>query len=349
MNNREKAYLPFFVARKAIRILGIKSQSEWSYYSKNNRPSNIPSTPQRSYKNRGWSGWKDWLGYEERISSRRKYKVNHDFFKKWSYDMAYILGFWFADGWIRNNRFGIIQHKKDKYLLEQILKTMQSDNILHKNRSSNCYSIEINSIEIVKDIKKLGGKERKSLDVKFPKIPTKYLPDFIRGLWDGDGCISYSKTVGKECYKSSYVCGSKDFVDTMFALLKMKIYGLNGIIYKNNRGIFTIMFGKNDTIRLRDYIYGKGKSNIKLLRKFDKFNDAGEICKIGREKKDFLRYVDAKNVIKNIGLHSVSEWYGYSKARRPSNIPSTPMQYYKDKGWTNWYDWLGKRVGAKEK
>ena len=28
--------------------------------------------------------------------------------------------------------------------------------------------------------------------------------------------------------------------------------------------------------------------------------------------------------------------------KNPPNIPSAPDQTYKDKGWINWPDWLGK-------
>ena len=34
------------------------------------------------------------------MEDKRKYKVDDNFFKTWSSDMAYILGFWFTDGWI---------------------------------------------------------------------------------------------------------------------------------------------------------------------------------------------------------------------------------------------------------
>ena len=35
----------------------------------------------------------------------------------------------------------------------------------------------------------LGGKEKKSLDCHFPKVPNEYLRDFIRGYFDGDGSV----------------------------------------------------------------------------------------------------------------------------------------------------------------
>ena len=57
-------------------------------------------------------------------------KVNKDFFKKWSSNMAYVLGFFSADGYITVNRrggqFWCIQIT-DKKLLEQIKKAIESE------------------------------------------------------------------------------------------------------------------------------------------------------------------------------------------------------------------------------
>jgi hypothetical protein len=43
--------------------LGLKNQKDWFEYCRSGKkPKNIPSNPQRTYKNRGWTSWSDWLG-----------------------------------------------------------------------------------------------------------------------------------------------------------------------------------------------------------------------------------------------------------------------------------------------
>ena len=52
-----------------------------------------------------------------------KYTINEDFFKTWSDDMAYILGFIWSDGCMHGGddyAISITQHKKDKYILKNI-------------------------------------------------------------------------------------------------------------------------------------------------------------------------------------------------------------------------------------
>jgi hypothetical protein len=56
--------LPFAVGRAYVRKLKLRSQKEWYAWSKSGqRPSNIPSRPDETYRNDGWISYPDWLGY----------------------------------------------------------------------------------------------------------------------------------------------------------------------------------------------------------------------------------------------------------------------------------------------
>ena len=128
--SRNKNWLPFEEARSIVRRdatkYGIGSKAEWyEKYVKAHKPSNIPSCPSSTYKCDGWQGWAKWLSTNNQIYGK-KYKQNDNFFSKWSPDMAYVLGLWFADGCISATPssyvFSIGLKKCDKYLLENILK-----------------------------------------------------------------------------------------------------------------------------------------------------------------------------------------------------------------------------------
>jgi len=50
-------------AKKSVHSFNIKSQRQWNEFRKSKKlPKDIPSSPQRTYKNNGWIGWGDWLG-----------------------------------------------------------------------------------------------------------------------------------------------------------------------------------------------------------------------------------------------------------------------------------------------
>ena len=55
------------VAREFVRSLGLENQAEWeSYVNDGNLPDpKIPGKPEKTYQNRGWVDWNDWLGIRE--------------------------------------------------------------------------------------------------------------------------------------------------------------------------------------------------------------------------------------------------------------------------------------------
>lgn len=123
-------------------------------------------------------------------------RVNKDFFKKWSNEMAYVLGFFAADGnMIVNKRGGQFWSIEiiDKDLLEKIRLIIKSGHKISvrvsKNSFQNQYRLQIGSIEMCNDLRKLGFTERKTKNLSLPNIPKKYIGDFIRGYFDGDGNV----------------------------------------------------------------------------------------------------------------------------------------------------------------
>lgn len=65
--NKNRVFLSFKDAREFARFLKLKKQKEWFEYCKSgNRPNNIPSNPQRTYKDKGWISWPDFLGTDQK-------------------------------------------------------------------------------------------------------------------------------------------------------------------------------------------------------------------------------------------------------------------------------------------
>ena len=61
--NYNRKYKSFPEAKKYVQKLKIKNQSGWNTYCKSGKkPINIPATPDRKYKNKGWISWGDFLG-----------------------------------------------------------------------------------------------------------------------------------------------------------------------------------------------------------------------------------------------------------------------------------------------
>lgn len=213
-----------------------------------------------------------------------KYKYNKDFFKIWSDEMAYVLGFWFADGHItKNNKtnssktFGITQSTKDKYILESIKKAIDFNGPVKEEKKSKYPKsyLRIYSQEIYHDIINLGGMERKSSIVNFPDIPEKYIRKFILGFFDGDGSVVISN---KNIIKIIFTGGEKFLEAIKQVFVKFNIVDLQksaGTFYKiksKNNMTYHLDYSGFNAIKILEWIYKDvEKTELYLKRKYSKF------------------------------------------------------------------------------
>jgi hypothetical protein len=73
----KKEWRDFKSAREFARSLGLKGSTEWwTYCDSGNKPDNLPTNPNRTYKNKGWKGFKDFLGNE---IERKNFKEAREF------------------------------------------------------------------------------------------------------------------------------------------------------------------------------------------------------------------------------------------------------------------------------
>src|SRR3989344_3556883 len=108
--------------------------------------------------------------------------------------MAYILGFFAADGYITINRRGgqfWCFQIADKKLLKQIKSIIKADHKISARKTNNntLYRLQIGSIEMCSDLRKLGFSKNKTKSLSVPHIPEKYFSHFVRGYFDGDGSV----------------------------------------------------------------------------------------------------------------------------------------------------------------
>lgn len=207
----------------------------------------------------------------------RKYFLNEDFFQDIDSEIkAYWLGFIFADGFITSKekygqqKFGVAVSQKDIELIEQFKKDIDSTYPItfDTTKKTPLAKLVMSSQKVVNDLKSYGCVEQKSLILQFPKnIPERFLKDFIRGVFDGDGCIKCYQR-GSHLDYSFSIIGTKDMVDNIFKILKC------GGVYKDGRTEKTFYLninGNQQIIQVYKYLY-KDASRF-LKRKKDKFEE----------------------------------------------------------------------------
>ncbi|SOC22491.1 LAGLIDADG DNA endonuclease family protein [Ureibacillus xyleni] len=183
----------------------------------------------------------------------RKHKVNENFFKVWSHEMAWVLGLFVTDGTVNRSHHTIYFAQKDERILRVIARYMEADFVLAPfGKTRNVPLLVINSKEIKQDLTFMGITSNKSLTLPFPKIPEEYLPSFIRGVLDGDGYVD------PKGYMMNITSASKKFASAL--LMIFQSWGLKSYIKeqvsKNGNVIFRVCInGKNDLIKLSKIIY----------------------------------------------------------------------------------------------
>ena len=125
--------------------------------------------------------------------------VNVDFFRRWTPDMAYVLGYFAADGCAVRNQRGshyLRFDSVDRRHLETVRELLGSRHAISLKACSQptwqpCYQLQIGSRRIFMDLERLGFGCRKERRMRLPAIPRAFLADFVRGYFDGDGCVSH--------------------------------------------------------------------------------------------------------------------------------------------------------------
>ena len=211
-------------------------------------------------------------------------KKNEDFFKKWSPEMAYILGFFTADGSMIKNKRGahFIEFQiTDRDLLIKIREALGSNHKItarkRNKRWKTSYRLQVGSKEIFRDLIKLGITPNKSKSIGLPQVKPHYFSHFARGYFDGDGNVPISKYVSAETTAKKYttilsgfVSGSKKFLKKLHIELK-KLSNINGgILYFHDKG-YRLSFSVKDSLALYHFLYKDTKNDLFLLRKRKKF------------------------------------------------------------------------------
>lgn len=207
--------------------------------------------------------------------SVRDFKFNHSFFSSIdSEEKAYWLGFIFADGCVGeySGYKSLLFHIgiKDKPHLELFNKAINSN---VKIRTSNTGAhVKYYSEQMYDDLVSVGCVPRKSLILKYPQLSDDLNCHFIRGYFDGDGCVSKHNNGAKGGPRLAII-GTEQFIRDMekqfisrLDIPFRKNLVRSGKAFKYDNGAY------KQVRKICDWMYDG--ANIYLQRKRDKYEEA---------------------------------------------------------------------------
>jgi len=234
-------------------------------------------------------------------SSSRKYTLNEEYFNVIdSSDKAYFLGFLMADGY-NNEKRGVIElscAEKDKEILDKLNNLINSNKPIRfvESKDVRSYRIDWCSKKLSNELLKYGCMQTKSLKLEFPKLDDKLISHFIRGYFDGDGCISYSYSLKNNALGTVFKV-VVNFVSTENFCLYLKEYfekniNINSSIScrhpeNNNTNRTLNISGAIQVSKLMEWMYKD--ATIYLQRKKDKFEESIKIRQNRKETMDNIR------------------------------------------------------------
>lgn len=202
-----------------------------------------------------------------------RYNYNINAFNDNTEEMYYFLGFLSADGCLyENGNITININEKDIEILNKLKNYLNTEKPIFFYKKNNSVAFSFGNKKIYNNIVNYGLKPKKSLTLKFPKnIPKNMIHHFIRGYFDGDGCISIINRKTILGLKINIV-GTIEFLTELqnhlineLNLTPKKISQIN-----KNKNTYQLNFkSKNDIIKIRNFFYKN--ANIFLKRKYELF------------------------------------------------------------------------------
>jgi hypothetical protein len=202
---------------------------------------------------------------------------NEKYFKTWSIEMAYFLGFICADGHLATHRnmLSIQLHTKDKYILENFKNFLNYDGNIYLRTNFPSANLWISSKEITQDLMNFGLTRYKSQELRWiEQIPDQYVSHFVRGYFDGDGHVGLAQAHNPN-NKNLVI----KLVSTFPFIQRLKLefekhYGSECGSIRDNITYYELIYtGSNHTKSFLDWIYKDSTEETRLKRKYDIYNE----------------------------------------------------------------------------
>lgn len=228
-----------------------------------------------NHLNRSYSSVQSKIRNLKIFKRQNKHSINSHFFKVWSAEMAYILGFIAADGNIYKSKNGYHIHiaSDDRDIIEKIKYVLNTTTPIREKPRFNgktSYSLRFSDKIIFYDLINLEITPQKSLTLLPSLIPDKFLWHYSRGFFDGDGCVYISKV---SCYPSRlhtiFYTASEKMAQYLFTSITSSLNYYKGkILFKKNK-YYVLHFGQKHSEVIFQYMYNN--ATIYMQRKYTIF------------------------------------------------------------------------------
>lgn len=204
--------------------------------------------------------------------AKRIYSLDQTMFDKIdTEEKAYWSGFLFADGYNNEKTGSVILtlHNKDIDTLHKFNFFLKTNKPIGKNTKDSS-KVCVESKHMSKKLSEIGMIQKKTHVLEFPDIEKHLIRHFIRGYFDGDGCVTYGKKLNQNIGVS--VTSTKSFLNKIINEIDDIKFSFSKRHKDRIDNIYTInMGGVCNIIKFYHYLYND--ASIYMARKKNKFEE----------------------------------------------------------------------------
>lgn len=175
-------------------------------------------------------------------------------------DVAYATGLFCADGHLSIDGRHLDFTSKDFQQVQNFKRVFNltapiTKKAREKSGEKKYFCLKFSDVGLYRFFQELGVPQQKSLNIGKLRISTELFPDFLRGVFDGDGSIGMHNhpESEKKQIKIRIASGSVGFLNWINSMLKKG--GLCSGQVSFGCRVFHLTFCKRDSLRLIPFIY----------------------------------------------------------------------------------------------
>lgn len=183
-------------------------------------------------------------------------------------DKAYFLGLMFSDGSVNSKCNQFYLKLKDEDVILKFKEVLKCDYpVIYREFPNKSYALEVSSKKMCSDLILLGCAPNKTKVLKFPSLREDLIRHFIRGFFDGDGCLQLHDKI-YHC-RFDIACASKQFLEIMRPYIT-SIAKTNGGMNKESKyDVWHLSYSGHQVKQILDWLYKD--ANYYMQRKYIKY------------------------------------------------------------------------------
>lgn len=339
-------FLSFEDARDFVRKLGMQTTKDWAKYCINElegyeqKPDNIPRSPEQVYRRKGWINYKDWLHEKQMNFTEAKSFVKQ-------------LNLTTQNEWLMfcQGKFDNLPAKPNTIPRDPALRyrsewinwedwlfgtTIKIHGEWREFNEAREFIREL-GIKNTFDWKKYCKGELKGFDKKPDDIPAA--PD---DRYKNSGWINYADWLGTENVRKKM---NNINVWLSYKEAKRFVHFLN---LKNHEEWLSYINNEMTNLPSKPINIPKSPNFVYKNEGWINWNDWLGLKTFNQNiVNGYYSFEEARSYVHSLKLKSIDEWKYYTNGLMielgniPDFIPKNPKDVYKNKGWWGLYDWLG--------